>query len=78
MNCNQHEDAHASTVRGKLLTPKKAAAHLAVSERTLYNLTAPRGPIECIRIRRSLRYSIESLVKFIESRKVKEEPNENA
>lgn len=30
--------------------PKQAAEVLGVCERTLWNLTAPRGPIPCLRV----------------------------
>jgi hypothetical protein len=32
------------------LRPRQAAAMLSISERTLWGLTAPRGPIPCTRI----------------------------
>jgi excisionase family DNA binding protein len=39
-----------------LLTTKEAAAALAVSDRTLWSLTAPRGPIASVRIGTAVRY----------------------
>jgi excisionase family DNA binding protein len=44
-----------------LLTPREAAATLAVSARTLWALTHPRGPIHAVRVGRSVRYELEGL-----------------
>ncbi len=44
-----------------LLTPRDAARTLAVSERTLWGLTHPRGPIPAVRIGRAVRYSVDAL-----------------
>lgn len=49
-----------------LLRPREAAEMLGVSERTVWNLTAPRGPIPCVRIGRSVRYSQSSLRAWVE------------
>ena len=51
-----------------LLRPKDAAKLLAISTRKLWGLTASHQ-IEVVRIDRSVRYSVESLNRFIESRK---------
>lgn len=32
------------------LRPREAAASLGISARTLWGLTAPRGPIPCVRV----------------------------
>jgi len=48
-----------------LLTPRAAAAALSMSPRTLWGLTAPRGPIPVVRIGRAVRYSPESLRAWI-------------
>ncbi|MCX7418005.1 MAG: helix-turn-helix domain-containing protein [Planctomycetia bacterium] len=48
-----------------LLTPREAAGTLSVSEKSLWSLTTPRGPIKCVRLGRSVRYSIETLREFI-------------
>jgi len=57
-----------------LLTPREAAAALSISPRTLWELTAPRGPIAVLRLpgrgkARSLRYDIRDLQKFIDAQK---------
>ena len=63
-------DATNPQVRVRLLlTPRDAAAALAISERTLWSFTAPRGPIPCVRIGRAVRYPVTSLAAFAEARK---------
>jgi excisionase family DNA binding protein len=48
-----------------LLTPRAAAAALAVSPRTLWGLTAPRGPIPAVRLGRAVRYPTDALRAWI-------------
>jgi hypothetical protein len=48
-----------------LLTPRAAAAALAMSPRLLWSLTHPRGPIPVVKIGRSVRYSAEALRAWI-------------
>jgi predicted DNA-binding transcriptional regulator AlpA len=47
------------------LRPRQAAAALGISERTLWSLTAPRGPIPCVRIgagkRKTVLYPADAL-----------------
>lgn len=47
------------------LRPREAAQAIGISERTLWGLSAPRGPIPCIRIghgkRRSVLYSVAGI-----------------
>jgi hypothetical protein len=51
-----------------LLTARDAARALAVSEKTLWSLTMPRGTVPAIRVgERSLRYSVTALAKWIEA-----------
>ena len=52
-----------------LFTPRDAARTLAVSGRTLWAMTAPRGPIPCVRIGRSVRYYVDDLRGFIENKR---------
>lgn len=49
----------------KLLTPAQAAEVLSVSERTLWSLSDPRGPIPVIRLKRSVRYCPHTLRSWI-------------
>lgn len=52
-----------------LISPRLAAELLGVSEKTLWNNTAPRGSgIPAVRLGRSVRYSRVALEKWIESR----------
>jgi hypothetical protein len=43
-----------------------AARLLSVSERTLWGITAPRGPLPCVRIGRSVGYAVADLVAYVE------------
>jgi predicted DNA-binding transcriptional regulator AlpA len=51
------------------LRPREAAALLSISERTLWSLTAPRGPIPCKRLpgSRLVLYSVADLQRWLES-----------
>ncbi|QDT51690.1 Helix-turn-helix domain protein [Symmachiella dynata] len=51
-----------------LMSPRQAAAALAISPRTLWSLTAA-GKIPHIRIGRSVRYAIDDLQDWIAKRK---------
>jgi excisionase family DNA binding protein len=64
MNSLRNTEGHPAL----LLTAREAAQALAISERTLWTLTA-RGEITCIRIGRAVRYSAADLAAWIESRK---------
>ena len=48
-----------------LLKPREAAASLNISERQLWAHTEPRGPIPCVRIGSSVRYSPQALQAYI-------------
>ena len=52
-----------------LLPPREAAAALSISERTLWAVTAPRGPLPAVRIGRSVRYCVDDLRRWIEGQK---------
>jgi predicted DNA-binding transcriptional regulator AlpA len=51
-----------------LLSPPECAELLGYSERKLWSMTAPRGPIKCVREGRSVRYSRRAIEQFIEAR----------
>jgi excisionase family DNA binding protein len=53
-----------------LLTPPEAAEALAVSERTLWAMTYPRGPIPVVRLGRAVRYCKNSLEEFVRAAQV--------
>jgi hypothetical protein len=52
-----------------LLTARAAAAALSVSERTLWALTHPRGPLPAVRLGRAVRYDVRDLAAFIDRAK---------
>jgi hypothetical protein len=52
-----------------LLKPRVAAAALSVSERTLWAMTQPRGPIPAVRLGRAVRYAVRDLEAFIDRAK---------
>ena len=52
-----------------LLPPREAAAALSISERTLWAVTAPRGPLPAVRIGRSVRYCVDDIRRWIDGQK---------
>jgi excisionase family DNA binding protein len=48
-----------------LLMSREAAKLLAVSERTLWGLTVPRGPIPTVKIGRCVRFALTDLQAFV-------------
>jgi len=48
-----------------LLKPKEAAAALAISERTLWQLTKD-GEVPCLRLGRAVRYDVAALQTWVE------------
>ena len=48
-----------------LVSIREAAALLSISDRMLWTLTAPRGPITSIRLGRSVRYSVGHLREWV-------------
>ncbi len=53
----------------QLYDSKQAANALQISERTLWSLTVPRGPLPCVRIGKSVRYDLADIKMFINSNK---------
>lgn len=53
----------------RLLRPRQAAEMLAISERTVWELTN-RGDLPCIRLGRSVRYDPADLADWIERKKI--------
>jgi hypothetical protein len=53
--------ANQSTHEPILFTPREAAKALRISEKTLWSMTVPRGPIPSVRLGRSVRYSADVL-----------------
>ncbi len=54
-----------------LLTAKQAAAELSIGNRTLWTMTAPRGPLPSVRIGRAVRYDLDDLHAVIAQMRVK-------
>ena len=58
--------AHAKTTPERILwNGREASQACSISERQLWAQTQPRGPIPCVRIGSSVRYSPEALQAFI-------------
>lgn len=53
-----------------LFTPREAAKALRMSEKTLWSMTAPRGPIRSVRLGRSVRYLADDLRQAVSQSKV--------
>ena len=51
------------------LTPRDAARALSMSEKGLWNLTKPRGPIPAAKIGRLVRYDVKDLQAFLDEMK---------
>ena len=49
----------------RCLSRREAAAMLSISERTLYERTAPRGPIQPVRCGRRVLYNVVELERYI-------------
>jgi hypothetical protein len=68
-------DPCPSPVPQLLLNSRQAALALSVSERTLWSLTQPRGPVPVVRIglpgskKPAVRYSVSDLERFIAEQK---------
>jgi hypothetical protein len=63
--------AKPSSDRQLLVNAREAARMLSISEKTLWSLSQPRGPIPVVRVgMRSVRYSVIALEKAIAARKI--------
>jgi predicted DNA-binding transcriptional regulator AlpA len=51
------------------LSPRDAAQALSMSEKGLWNLTKPRGPIPAAKIGRLVRYDVKDLQAFLDAQK---------
>ena len=63
MPVQNYVPSHVDGVR--CLSRREAAVMLSISERTLYERTAPRGPIKPVRCGRRVLYSIVELERYI-------------
>ncbi len=58
--------ANATATPDRILwTARQAAQACSISERQLWAHTQPRGPIPCVRIGSSVRYSFEALAAYV-------------
>ncbi len=51
------------------LCPRDAARALSISEKSLWNLTKPRGPLPAAKIGRLVRYDLRDLLAFLDAQK---------
>jgi hypothetical protein len=51
------------------LCPRDAARALSISEKGLWNLTKPRGPLPAAKIGRLVRYDMRDLLTFLDAQK---------
>lgn len=69
----EHQDSAAASdppgTPSGLLRPPDAAKWLACSPRTLWSLTAPRGPLSVVRIGRAVRYDVRDLQAYVNGAK---------
>lgn len=50
-----------------LLNLREAAQALSVSDRTLWGMSAPRGPIPVVKLGCSIRYEVRALEEYIQA-----------
>ena len=62
----------------KLLTARDAARLFGISERFLWSLTNPRGPIPVVRIGRAVKYAVSDLEAFIREQTTSADSNPQA
>lgn len=58
----------------RLVRARDAAQMLAISERKLWEITSPRGPIPCVRLDKAVRYDIDDLRVWVDKQKSKQRP----
>ena len=56
-------------LRPLALRPRKAARALSMSEKALWNLTQPRGPIPAAKVGRLVLYDVRDLLGFLDAMK---------
>ncbi len=71
----RHQKPHATLTDCRfLLTSREAAKRLSISERHLFQLTRT-GQLPCLRIGRSVRYSVETIQKWVRETESAEPPS---
>lgn len=66
---NGDQSATPPTREQILLTTREAAKALRISEKTLWSMTVPRGPIPSVRLGRSVRYVADDLRRAVSQSK---------
>lgn len=66
-NATYLDGADGPATRPLCLRPPEAAKALAISPRTLWSLTAPRGPIPCVRVGSGKRQAVLYPVALLEA-----------
>lgn len=61
-------DAASTDVQPLALRPRAAAKALGIGERTLWNLTAPRGPIPVVKVGTARLYRVADLDAWLAAR----------
>jgi len=61
--------AKSDVMEDRLYTSRETARRLGICERTLWEISAPRGDLPCVRINRSVRYDPADVAAFIEASK---------
>jgi len=68
MSIDRKEAETGEAVKQGLYTIKEASAYMSVSERTVWEWTAPRGELPVVKLGRSVRYRPEDLEAFVTAR----------
>jgi len=68
-----HQSPQTLAEEGLLLTPRETAKRLAISERHLFQLTRS-GQLPCIRVGKCVRYSVETIQKWVREVESKAQP----
>ncbi len=67
LGIERHMGARADKL---LLNSKDAAAYLSIGARTLWEMTAPRGPVPVVRLGTAVRYPVADLKALIETMRI--------
>jgi hypothetical protein len=59
-------EAPTAQLPALVVNSPEAARLLAISERTLWGITSPRGGLACVRIGRAVKYRLEDLRAYLE------------
>jgi hypothetical protein len=62
-------ETRSGVMEDRLYTSRETAKILGICERSLWEISAPRGALPCVRINRSVRYDPTDIAAFIEASK---------